>query len=203
MLSFTSLAFWILFLPPVLLINAVVPHRARHYWLLAVSIFFYATFSVAHLIVLLLAALVTWGCGKGIEIFTPATNLTKKMQNSCTTIRKVLFIFTVCCWVFELAFTKYASQIDDQFGFAEQGFSLDSGIFYYLYLIGISFITFSAISYITDVYRNDTTHENSLPHLMLYLLFFPKVISGPIVLYKDFSYSPPPFRYYCYRAAAY
>lgn len=52
--------------------------------------------------------------------------------------------------------------------------------------IGISFITFSAISYIVDIYRGSAPAGNLLD-TALYLTFFPKVISGPIVLWKDFQ----------------
>lgn len=51
--------------------------------------------------------------------------------------------------------------------------------------LGISFITFSAISYVIDIYRKDA-EKGSVLEVMLYLCFFPKVISGPIVLWKDF-----------------
>lgn len=53
--------------------------------------------------------------------------------------------------------------------------------------LGISFITFSAISYIVDIYRG-TAKGGNLIDVMLYITFFPKVISGPVVLYKDFSH---------------
>lgn len=52
--------------------------------------------------------------------------------------------------------------------------------------IGISFITFSAVSYIVDIYRGSAPAGN-LIDTALYLTFFPKVISGPIVLWKDFQ----------------
>ncbi len=52
--------------------------------------------------------------------------------------------------------------------------------------LGLSFITFSAISYVTDVYRG-LAKQGSLIDCMLYISFFPKVISGPIVLYRDFK----------------
>lgn len=51
---------------------------------------------------------------------------------------------------------------------------------------GISFITFSAISYLVDIYRRQASRGNLLD-VLLYLSFFPKVISGPIVLWKDFQ----------------
>ena len=52
--------------------------------------------------------------------------------------------------------------------------------------LGISFVTFSAISYIVDIYRGDGA-RGSLVDTFLYLILFTKVISGPIVLWKDFS----------------
>lgn len=52
--------------------------------------------------------------------------------------------------------------------------------------IGISFITFSAISYLADIYWGKAK-GNSLLDCALYLTFFPKVVSGPIVLWRDFQ----------------
>lgn len=52
--------------------------------------------------------------------------------------------------------------------------------------LGISFIVFSTISYIIDVWRGDAEH-GSLIDCALYITFFPKVVSGPIVLWKEFQ----------------
>ena len=52
--------------------------------------------------------------------------------------------------------------------------------------LGISFITFSAISYLTDIYRGNARPGGVLD-CFLFLSFFPKIISGPIVLWKDFA----------------
>lgn len=52
--------------------------------------------------------------------------------------------------------------------------------------LGLSFITFSAISYLADIYRGNAS-AGSLIDCALYITFFPKVISGPIVLWKDFQ----------------
>lgn len=52
--------------------------------------------------------------------------------------------------------------------------------------LGLSFITFSAVSYLCDVYRGQAT-AGSLIDCALYISFFPKVVSGPIVLWKDFQ----------------
>lgn len=51
---------------------------------------------------------------------------------------------------------------------------------------GISFYTFEAISYAVDVYRKKIPAERSLPHFLLFILFFPHLVSGPIVRAGDF-----------------
>jgi D-alanyl-lipoteichoic acid acyltransferase DltB (MBOAT superfamily) len=51
---------------------------------------------------------------------------------------------------------------------------------------GISFYTFEAISYAVDVYRRKIAAEKSLARFMLFILFFPHLVSGPIVRAGDF-----------------
>ncbi|MBE6569295.1 MAG: MBOAT family protein [Ruminococcaceae bacterium] len=51
--------------------------------------------------------------------------------------------------------------------------------------IGISFFTFQTMSYVIDVYREDVPVQKSFPKLLLYVSFFPQLIAGPIVRYKD------------------
>ena len=53
--------------------------------------------------------------------------------------------------------------------------------------IGISFFTFQAISYIIDVYRGEVDASNSIINTALYISFFPQLIAGPIVKYKDIN----------------
>lgn len=51
--------------------------------------------------------------------------------------------------------------------------------------IGISFFTFSILSYIIDVYYGKVKAQKNIFNLGLYVLLFPKVMSGPIVRYID------------------
>lgn len=52
--------------------------------------------------------------------------------------------------------------------------------------LGISFITFSQISFLVDSYRGEIEGKVSLIEYALYILFFPKVTMGPIALSKTF-----------------
>ncbi len=51
--------------------------------------------------------------------------------------------------------------------------------------IGISFFTFQGISYLVDVYRHDATTEPNPITFGAYIAFFPQLIAGPIVRYRD------------------
>ena len=51
--------------------------------------------------------------------------------------------------------------------------------------IGISFYTFQAVSYVTDVYRGKTAPAEQYTDYLLYLSFFPQLLMGPIVRAAD------------------
>ena len=51
--------------------------------------------------------------------------------------------------------------------------------------LGISFITFTMIAYVVDVYRGHYQVERNLSHLAGLILFFPHLIAGPILRPKE------------------
>lgn len=51
--------------------------------------------------------------------------------------------------------------------------------------LGISFFTFQGLSYLIDLYRGQIEAQRNPLKLALYFLLFPKLLSGPIVRYKD------------------
>lgn len=52
--------------------------------------------------------------------------------------------------------------------------------------VGISFYVFSAISYIIDIYRNKYSVSENFWDIALWMSFFPKIISGPIIRADEF-----------------
>lgn len=91
--------------------------------------------------------------------------------------------FPVICLAGILAFYKYAAFlagiINARIG--KEFITLNA----ILAPIGISFVVFSGISYVVDIYRGDA-RPGSLLDCFMYLSLFPKLVSGPIVLWKDF-----------------
>ncbi len=53
--------------------------------------------------------------------------------------------------------------------------------------IGISFFTFQAMSYVIDVYRRKVEPQKKLLNVALYISFFPQLIAGPIVRYREIN----------------
>lgn len=52
--------------------------------------------------------------------------------------------------------------------------------------IGISFYIFQAISYVVDIYNGKIEAEKSLVKILLYIGFFPQIVSGPIMKAHEF-----------------
>ena len=57
---FSSLTFVFLFLPVVLLINYLLPKKAQNYWLLIVSLFFYAWGAHNFVLVMILSIILNY-----------------------------------------------------------------------------------------------------------------------------------------------
>ena len=54
--------------------------------------------------------------------------------------------------------------------------------------LGISFFTFQIISYVADVYKDEVRIQKSFAKFLLYISFFPQLIAGPIIKYKDIEH---------------
>lgn len=53
--------------------------------------------------------------------------------------------------------------------------------------LGLSFLTFHAISYLFDIYRRNVSASVNIVDTALYISFFPQLIAGPIVRYRDIA----------------
>lgn len=102
--------------------------------------------------------------------------------------RKALLVFSVGMNLGLLGYFKYANfflrSLEDALHAA--GASASLPVLSVILPIGISFYTFEAISYTVDVYRGKIHAERNLGHFMLFILFFPHLIAGPIVRAADF-----------------
>lgn len=168
---FTSLEFLFAFFPIVFGVNFLLPAKARNYWLLFASLFFYAWGEPSFLIVML-----------GSILFNYLMALRIAEADGNERIRKLFLTIAVVGNVGLLFVYKYmnfvTATLHSVFPVTEGWFDVTE----FVLPIGISFFTFQAMSYVIDVYRGVPVQKN-LAYLALYISLFPQLIAGPIVRY--------------------
>lgn len=169
---FSSSVFLLMFLPIVFIGNLLIKKQYSNYFLLIASLIFYA-WGEPYLVLLMIASVVlNWGIGLALE----------KTDGN---IRKLFLVTGIICDLGILGYYKYA-------GFFARTLNSLLGKDFIPVLevalpIGISFFTFQALSYVVDVYSGDTKASKSLVNVALYISFFPQLIAGPIVKYRDIN----------------
>ncbi|HNX67880.1 MAG TPA: MBOAT family O-acyltransferase [Candidatus Omnitrophota bacterium] len=100
--------------------------------------------------------------------------------------KKVWLIVAISLNVFALLFFKYANffvdQIEPLLRFAGRGRPSWYGV---ALPLGISFIAFHKISFVVDLYKRRITPPANFKDALLYILFFPQLIAGPIIRYHE------------------
>lgn len=174
-MTFNSIVFLFSFLPICLILCYVVPKRFRNVPMLLCSLVFYAWGNPTYL--LLMAFSVVFNYLTGLQ-------LAAYQEEERHTGAKVSMICAVVVNLLVLGFFKY-------YGFLLSTINSLTG----LHLsapelplpLGISFFTFSVLSYVLDVYRGKAEVQKNFLDFALFVTSFPKVISGPIVQYHDMA----------------
>ena len=150
--------------------------RARVYLLLAASYYFYASWNHWLALVVCASSTLDYLLARGIA----ATSVVWR--------RRMCMIASIAGNLCLLGYFKYANFFLQSLERALSAAGAESSlpVLSVILPIGISFYTFSAISYTVDVYRGDAQAEKSLPRFMLFILFFPQLVAGPIVRGRHF-----------------
>ena len=151
----------------------VVPHRWRWSLLLIGSYYFYSTFDPQYLFLLAATTLVAYGFG--IVVAKPFRQTTRRLLLTAGILVELssLFLFKYFDFLmgsFEPLLTNL-NIISDAVALPRLDIILP---------VGLSFYTFSCISYIVDAYRKTIEPERHLGKLAVYVAFFPKLLAGPI-----------------------
>ena len=166
---FSSLTFIYFFLPLVIILYYLVPGTMKNVFLLVASVFFYFWGSPRY--VPLLIMLCMWTFIIGIDI--PKREMKEKRRTLFWGIAVELIVLVLFKYYgFFVACINNILHVS----IAEKEIELP---------LGISFITFQSISYLVDVYRNQTRPSKSIIKLSTYLCMFPQLIAGPIVRYCE------------------
>lgn len=168
---FTSLEFLLFFFPVTLGVYFFLPHRARNYWLLAASLFFYAWGEPSFVLVMVFSIVCNYFAALRLEELEKGSGERKLFLALAVCINLgILFVFKYMNFVTE-NLREWFPVWQDRIPQTE-----------FVLPIGISFFTFQAMSYVIDVYRGTPAQKN-LGYLGLYISLFPQLIAGPIVRY--------------------
>jgi D-alanyl-lipoteichoic acid acyltransferase DltB (MBOAT superfamily) len=177
---FNSYPFLFGFLPIVLVGFYVLGARRREWalaWLTAASLFFYAWWRPINVLLIAPSILINYGLARALE----RTRDTQPAQARAILIVGILF--NLCFLGYFKYLNFFESSLNDAFG---AGFVLT----HLILPLGISFITFQKIAFLVDV-QGGRVDKFSLADYGLFVLFFPQLIAGPIVHYREMM---PQFR---------
>ena len=171
-MTFQSLEY-LIFYPIVFLLYWTVCHKSKtlqNGLIVAASLVFYDWWDWRFLGLLLLTAcstfLVGWWMGKSND----------------QRMRKVLMVVAIVLNIGILIFFKYFNffvhAVVDAFSLL--GIAMNVSTLKILLPVGISFYTFTALSYSIDVYQRKVEPTKDLLAYLAYVMFFPSILSGPI-----------------------
>ena len=174
---FSSYEFIFFFLPLNLFIFFQIGRRGYYQLaiaaLVAASLFFYAWWNASYLILLLVSILFNYFIGLTLS----RSDIYKALPVS----RKNLLIFGVVVNLGLLGYFKYANfLVTTSNVFFKTSFKLEN----ISLPLAISFFTFTQIAYLIDIYKKHIQKSEFLNYC-LFVTFFPHLIAGPIVHYKE------------------
>lgn len=166
---FNSLSFGY-FLPVVFALYWIAPHRFRWGVLLAASYFFYMSWNVKYVVLILFTTAVSYVAALLMEQCGQAWK------------KKLILAFGVIVSLGVLFLFKYMNFANRTLAhlFAVFSVSLPVVPMHLLLPVGISFYTFQTLSYVIDVYRGEIPAEKHFGIYALFVSFFPQLVAGPI-----------------------
>lgn len=188
---------FLLFLVVLFPLYYLTKKKYRWITLLIASVVFYALCSYKSIIFLLFTTVSVYFSALAIsknrnrekEIIEQGIELEEKklLKKRNKKIRKTYLILGIVSIVVVLCLMKYMNFIIDNVNLLGGLFGIDyklKGVKWILPL-GISFYTFQAIGYLADVYWGKYEPENNFFKFLLFMIFFPKIMQGPIIRYND------------------
>ena len=182
-MEFTELSFLYLWLPCLLAAYFLLPSMGmKNAVLLCFSLIFYAMGQPGYLVLLLLLSWVNFFLARRIRSHRRSTLILPVALNIA-----VLFLLKYLDFFLGLREGGILLNAARQLTELLNGMGLSLGEPTGALPMGISFYTFSMISYLADVYRGKVGFEKKFSHFLLYLTMFPKILQGPIVRYADIA----------------
>lgn len=170
---FNSLHF-LFFLPVVVALYYLLPHKFRWVLIFLASCYFYMAFVPKYILILFLIILIDYFSALAIEE-------AKGRNGLYWLVASLLSNILLLCFFKYFNFLNLNLQHVFLF-FGKEFHPLNLDI---ILPIGLSFHTFQSMSYTIEVYRGKQKAERHLGYFANYVLFFPQMVAGPIERYDS------------------
>ena len=140
---------------------------AAKLWLIAVSLWFYGSFRIEYLFLLLASVLLNYGIARRI----------REQKKKSKTAKRILAA-GIGGNLGLLAYFKYMNFFIENWNHISGG---ELPLLRVALPVGISFFTFQQISYLMDCFRGEM-EDCGFVDYMLYVVYFPKLTEGPLAL---------------------
>ena len=171
---FNSYIFILLFLPLALggwfLINRWKKYKLANAFLIGMSLWFYGYFNPYYLWIICGSIVVNFALSKVL-------NRSDVRDEIAKLVLAVGIVANIGCIFYFKYFDFFITNVNAVFG---KSFELKNIVL----PLGISFFTFQQVSYLVDSYRKQTK-EYSFLEYALFVVFFPQLVAGPIVLHDE------------------
>jgi len=172
---FNSYEFIFAFLPVVVAVFFALGRASRGWalgWIIAASLFFYAWWRPLNVLIIAPSVVINFVLARVLE------RLGKQGRRSAA--RAVLVVGIA----FNVAFLGYFKYANFFVGAINDAFRTQMVLARIILPLGISFITFQKIAFLIDVHAG-RVESFRLQDYCLFVLFFPQLIAGPIVHYRE------------------
>jgi D-alanyl-lipoteichoic acid acyltransferase DltB (MBOAT superfamily) len=165
-IEIVSIEFFALTLITLFIYYLLAP-RTQTVWLLAISYFFYATWSWSYVAILFGFTVLNFFLGLQLE------------KTKTRTLLSVGIVLNACALILlKLLAGPYAANLLARIH--------TPALTAFLLPIGFSFYILQIISYFIDIQRGQLKAERDFIHFALYLAYFPKMLAGPIERARNF-----------------
>lgn len=159
-----------IFLPIVFGLYWILPHKHRWILLFAASYYFYMSWNVRYVVLILFTTIASYAGGLAMERAGTQTARKAILWSVLVSCLGILFVFKYFNF-----FSQSVYDLCQAIAIPMHPVTLKL-----MLPVGISFYTFQTLSYVIDVYRGDVEAEHHFGIYATFVAFFPQLVAGPI-----------------------
>lgn len=175
-MGFNSTVFLILFLPASLVLYLLADHRYKNLVLLAASLVFFAWGQWFYIPLMLALIVFNFALGQRLELLRGEEDAGRRALLWAVGLNLAVLVF------FKLMVSYGAAWLKTAYPDGQAQWVVANPL-----PLGLSYISFQLISYLIDVRNDMVDSEKNFLHFSLYVLLFPKIVTGPIARYRTLA----------------